>query len=118
MRREFRRRHATLGADGEILHLGKPASVTFGERDGQPADVRLRDVRRVQVVDAGLRGRFDNILESIGMLTIGLVALELAQTVFEEEVQRDVKVSGPTRVRRYLSRFLVVIVIALSIETR
>ena len=67
--------------------------------------------------DAGLRGRFDNILESIGMLTIGLVALELAQTVFEEEVQRDVNVSGPTRVRRYLSRFLVVIVIALSIET-
>lgn len=67
--------------------------------------------------DAGLRGRFDNILESIGMLTIGLVALELAQTEFEEEVQRDVKVSGPTRVRRYLSRFLVVIVIALSIET-
>ncbi len=67
--------------------------------------------------DAGLRGRFDSVLESIGMLTIGLVALELAQTVFEEEVQRDVKVSGPTRVRRYLSRFLVVIVIALSIET-
>jgi hypothetical protein len=67
--------------------------------------------------EAGLRGRFDGVLESIGMLTIGLVALELAQTVFEEEVQRDVKVSGPTRVRRYLSRFLVVIVIALSIET-
>ena len=71
----------------------------------------------VASAEAGLRDRFDNILESIGMLTIGLVALELAQTVFEEEVQRDVKVSGPTRVRRYLSRFLVVIVIALSIET-
>ncbi len=65
----------------------------------------------------GIRARFDSILESIGMLTIGLVTLELAQTIFEEEVQRDVKVSGPTRVRRYLSRFLVVIVIALSIET-
>jgi hypothetical protein len=64
-----------------------------------------------------IRARFDSVLESIGMLTIGLVALELAQTIFEEEVQRDVKVSGPTRVRRYLSRFLVVIVIALSIET-
>jgi hypothetical protein len=64
-----------------------------------------------------IRARFDSILESIGMLTIGLVALELSQTIFEEEVQRDVKVSGPTRVRRYLSRFLVVIVIALSIET-
>ncbi len=67
--------------------------------------------------DAGLRDRFDSVLECIGMLTIGLVALELSQTIYEEEVQRDVKVSGPTRVRRYLSRFLVVIVIALSIET-
>ena len=65
----------------------------------------------------GVRGRFDVILECVGMLTIALVALELGQTIFEEEVQRDVKVSGPTRVRRYLSRFLVVVVIALSIET-
>ena len=64
-----------------------------------------------------IRARFDSVLECIGMLTIGLVALELSQTIFEEEVQRDVKVSGPTRVRRYLSRFLVVIVIALCIET-
>jgi hypothetical protein len=66
---------------------------------------------------ADTRARFNSILECIGMLTIGLVALELSQTIFEEEVQRDVKVSGPTRVRRYLSRFLAVIVIALSIET-
>lgn len=64
-----------------------------------------------------IRGRFDSILESIGMLTIGLVALGLSQTIFEEEILRDVKVSGPTRVRRYLSRFLVVIVVALAIET-
>lgn len=64
-----------------------------------------------------VRARFDVVLECIGILTIALVALELAQTVFEEEVQRDVKVSGPTRVRRFLSRFLVVIVVALSIET-
>jgi hypothetical protein len=69
------------------------------------------------VAEAGIRARFNSVLECIGMLTIGLVALELAQTIFEEEVQRDVKVSGPTRVRRYLSRFLVVIVIALAIET-
>lgn len=33
---------ATKGADGEILHLGKPASMTFGERDGQPPRARLR----------------------------------------------------------------------------
>ncbi len=61
--------------------------------------------------------RFDAVLGAIGLLTVALVALELAQTIFEEEVQRDVKVSGPTRVRRYLSRFFVVIIIALAIET-
>lgn len=33
---------ATLGADGEILHLGRPASMTFGEREGQAPDARLQ----------------------------------------------------------------------------
>jgi hypothetical protein len=42
--------------------------------------------------------------------------LEIAQTVVEEEVVRRAQVSAPTRVRRYLSRFLVVIVVALSIK--
>ena len=45
------------------------------------------------------------------------MALGMAQTVLEEEVIRRVHVSAPTRVRRYLSRFLVVIVLALSIES-
>jgi hypothetical protein len=56
-------------------------------------------------------------IESIGMLAVALVALEMAQTVIEEEVVRRVHVSAPTRVRRYLSRFLVVVVVALSIES-
>lgn len=56
------------------------------------------------------------IIESIGILAIALVALEIAQTVAEEEVVRRAQVSAPTRVRRYLSRFLVVIVVALSIK--
>jgi hypothetical protein len=71
----------------------------------------------VPAADATTRMRFNFVLESIGLLTIALVSLELGQTVFEEEVQRDVKVSGPTRVRRFLSRFMVVIVIALTTET-
>ncbi|WP_340649768.1 hypothetical protein [Pseudoxanthomonas winnipegensis] len=66
---------------------------------------------------ADMRARFNTVLECVGLLTIALVSIELGQTIFEEEVLRDVKVSGPTRVRRYLSRFLVVVVIALSIET-
>ena len=63
-----------------------------------------------------LRGRFNVILEGIGLLTIAVVALELGQTILEEEVQREVQVSAPTRVRRFLSRFMVVVVVALSIE--
>ena len=56
-------------------------------------------------------------IESIGLLAVALVGLEMAQTVIEEEVVRRVQVSAPTRVRRYLSRFLVVVVVALSIES-
>jgi hypothetical protein len=68
-------------------------------------------------VDLPLRERFNSVLESIGLLTIAVVGLELGQTILEEEVQREVQVSAPTRVRRFLSRFMVVIVVALSIET-
>lgn len=64
----------------------------------------------------GVQGRFKMILECIGILTISVAALELGQTVLEEEVQRSVNISAPTRVRRFLSRFLIVVVVSLSIE--
>ena len=64
-----------------------------------------------------LSERFNSILQSIGLLTIAVAALELGQTILEEEVQRKAQMSAPTRVRRFLSRFLVVLVVALSIET-
>jgi hypothetical protein len=57
------------------------------------------------------------VLESIGLVTVALMGMEMAQTVIEEEVVRRVHVSAPTRVRRYLSRFLVVVVVALAIES-
>lgn len=37
-----------------------------------------------------LRSRFNFIVEGIGLLTIAVVALELGQTILEEEVQRKV----------------------------
>jgi putative Mn2+ efflux pump MntP len=46
-----------------------------------------------------------------------VAALELGQTILEEEVHRQAQMSAPTRVRRFLSRFMVVLVVALSIET-
>jgi hypothetical protein len=67
-------------------------------------------------VQPSLRDRFDSILESIGLLTIAVAALELGQTVLEEEVVRKAQMSSPTRVRRFLSRFLIVVVVSLAIE--
>lgn len=58
----------------------------------------------------------DQAIEAIGLLAIAVVSLQIAQTIMEEEVIRDVNVSAPTRARRYLSRFLVIVVVALSIE--
>jgi hypothetical protein len=56
------------------------------------------------------------IIEAIGLLAAAVVALQTAQTLAEEEVIRAMHVSAPTRVRRFLSRFLVVLVVALVIE--
>ena len=56
------------------------------------------------------------VIEAIGLLAAAVVAMQIAQTVAEEEVVREAHVSGPTRVRRFLSRFLVVLVVALAIE--
>src|SRR5688500_8069843 len=64
-----------------------------------------------------LATRAATAIESIGLLAVALVALEMAQTVAEEEVVRRIHVSAPTRVRRYLSRFLVVVVVALAVES-
>ncbi len=56
------------------------------------------------------------IIEAVGLLAAAVVALQISQTIAEEEVVRDAHISGPTRVRRFLSRFLVVVVVALTIE--
>lgn len=69
------------------------------------------------VFAAGLdRAAAQGIIEAVGLLAAAVVALQIAQTITEEEVIRDAHISGPTRVRRFLSRFLVVVVVALAIE--
>jgi hypothetical protein len=64
-----------------------------------------------------LKDRLDGVLQAIALLTVAVAALELSQTILEEEVQREVHMSAPTRVRRFLSRFMIVLVVALSIES-
>ena len=72
----------------------------------------------IQLFDeAGIIERLNAVLESIAVLTVALAALELGQTILEEEVLREAQMSAPTRVRRFLSRFMVVLVVALTIET-
>lgn len=68
-----------------------------------------------------LAGGFDaaaalGIIEAVGLVAAAVVALQIAETIVEEEVVRDADISAPTRVRRFLSRFLVVVVVALAIE--
>ncbi len=72
----------------------------------------------IQLFDeAPFTERLNAVLESIAVLTVAVAALELGQTILEEEVRREAQMSAPTRVRRFLSRFMVVLVVALSIET-
>ena len=56
------------------------------------------------------------VIEAVGLLAAAVLALQIAQTIAEEEVVRRAHVSAPTRVRRFLSRFIVVVAIALAIE--
>lgn len=56
------------------------------------------------------------IIEAVGLLAAAVVALQIAETIFEEEVIRAADISAPTRVRRFLSRFFVVVVVSLAIE--
>lgn len=67
--------------------------------------------------DVPLPQRVNHVLEGLSLLVVSVAALELGQTVLEEEVQRRAQMSAPTRVRRFLSRFMVVLAVALSIET-
>jgi hypothetical protein len=70
----------------------------------------------VPTEEGDMQSRFNAVLESIGLLTIAVAALELGQTILEEEVQRSTQISLPTRVRRFLSRFMIVVIVSLSIE--
>ncbi len=56
------------------------------------------------------------IIEAVGLLAAAVVALQISKTIIEEEIIRDADISAPTRVRRFLSRFFVVVVVALAVE--
>jgi hypothetical protein len=70
---------------------------------------------------SAVAGGFDGaaalgVIEAVGLVAAAVVALQIAETIVEEEVIRDADISAPTRVRRFLSRFFVVVIVALAIE--
>ena len=64
-----------------------------------------------------LADRFNAVLKCIAMLTIAMAALELADTVIEEEFAPKPRLSVQARIRRVLARFLVVVIVSLAIES-
>lgn len=81
------------------------------------ASLGLIAIAAVQLWEGVSLFQLHAVLESIAVLTVALAALELGQTILEEEVLREAQMSAPTRVRRFLSRFMIVLVVALTIET-
>lgn len=70
----------------------------------------------VAVADGFDRSAAQELIEAVGLLAAAVVALQISETITEEEVIRDADISAPTRVRRFLSRFFVVVIVALAIE--
>ncbi len=58
----------------------------------------------------------ENLFEAIGFTTVASAVFELARTMFDEEVKSNIKMNAPRKIRHFISRFMTVIIISLSIE--
>ena len=56
------------------------------------------------------------LFESIGYTTVASAVFELARTMFDEEIKSKTKMNAPRKIRHFVSRFMTVIIISLSIE--
>jgi hypothetical protein len=60
--------------------------------------------------------KLDSLFEAIGFTTVSSAVFELARTMFDEELKSEVKMNAPRKIRHFISRFMTVIIISLSIE--
>ena len=93
------------GAMALLFALASLMLMTIGARIGWQAFAGKLDAASAQA-----------IIEAVGLVASAVVALQIAETIVEEEIVRDADISAPTRVRRFLSRFFVVLIVALAIE--
>lgn len=56
------------------------------------------------------------LLSAIGLIVISLAVLDVGKYLVEEEVLRDRELRSPTEARRTLTKFMVIICIAVSLE--
>ena len=66
--------------------------------------------------EAALGSAVVYVVEALGILAAAIVSVQISQTILEEEIIRDAHISGHSRIRRFLSRFMVMLVVALTIE--
>ena len=52
--------------------------------------------------EASLSSAVVYVVEALGILAAAIVSVQISQTILEEEIIRDVHISGPSRIRRVL----------------
>ncbi|MEY6434184.1 hypothetical protein ABC977_17440 [Thioalkalicoccus limnaeus] len=57
-----------------------------------------------------------SMLDGIGLVVVSLAVLDVAKYLMEEEVLRDRELRSATEARKTLTKFLVIIIIALTLE--
>lgn len=58
----------------------------------------------------------DALLQAVGLIVIAMAATDVGKYLFEEEVERDRELRSATEARRSLTKFMVIICIAVALE--
>jgi hypothetical protein len=71
-----------------------------------------------QLIQGGLGGDFViyNLMSGVGLLIVSLAIADVAKFVVEENVVRESELRSPGEARRSLTKFMTIIIIALSLE--
>jgi hypothetical protein len=69
-----------------------------------------------EVLDAFLHGEVLNIVDSAGLVIVGFAIVETSRFIAEEEIFRQKELRSAVEARRSLTKFITIIVIAVSLE--
>jgi hypothetical protein len=69
-----------------------------------------------EIIAALVGGEVLGVLESIGLVIVGFAIIETAKFIAEEEILRESELRSAVESRRSLTKFVTIIVIAVSLE--